>query len=218
MKMKNILIFGAGGFGQEILDIMLSSPSFDGCQISFLDDLVAENSVIMNATVVGNSDYLRIVENSFVTVAIGAPKIRRILTQRVKNANLPFVTIVDYSVERRWGSIIEDGSIICANTILSVNAHIGEHNVVNIGATISHDVTTGPYTVISPGAIILGEVTIGEGVEIGAGAIIHPQVKIGNWCKIAMGAVVYKDVPDNAIVSGNPARTMIIQPENWHLQ
>jgi sugar O-acyltransferase (sialic acid O-acetyltransferase NeuD family) len=216
--MTNTLIFGAGGFGKEILDILLSTLSCGKVKAFFLDDSVPQGSDLDGVIVVGNSDYLKATEDSIVTIAIGNPRIRRILTQRVIEANLPFATIIDHTAQLRRNAQVGTGSILCANTILSVNAHIGEHNVVNIGATISHDVTTGPYTVISPGAIILGEVTIGEGVEIGAGAIIHPQVKIGNWCKIAMGAVVYKDVPDNAIVSGNPARTMIIQPENWHLQ
>jgi sugar O-acyltransferase (sialic acid O-acetyltransferase NeuD family) len=216
--MHNILIFGAGGFGKEILDILSLTPSFEGAKVFFLDDSVPVGNGLDGAIVVGSSDYLKTAENSIVTIAIGTPRIRCILTQRVIEAKLPFATIIDHTAQLRRNAQVGTGSILCANTILSVNAHIGEHNVVNIGATISHDVTTGPYTVISPGAIILGEVTIGEGVEIGAGAIIHPQVKIGNWCKIAMGAVVYKDVPDNAIVSGNPARIMIIQPENWHLQ
>jgi sugar O-acyltransferase (sialic acid O-acetyltransferase NeuD family) len=216
--MKKILIFGAGGFGKEILDILLATPIYSECEVLFLDDSVPINTPIDNTIVLGDSSCLAKIRDASLSIAIGNPRIRRILTQRVIETNLPFATIIDHTAQLRRNAQVGTGSIICANTILSVNAHIGEHNVVNIGATISHDVTTGPYTVISPGAIILGEVTIGEGVEIGAGAIIHPQVKIGNWCKIAMGAVVYKDVPDNAIVSGNPARAMVIQPENWHLQ
>jgi sugar O-acyltransferase (sialic acid O-acetyltransferase NeuD family) len=215
--MKKILIFGAGGFGKEILDVLLSTPIYSGSEVLFIDDSVPINTSIENTIVLGDSSFLKEATNASVSIAIGNPRTRRILTQKVIESNIPFVTIIDHTVQLRHNTKVGTGTILCANTILSVNANIGEHNVVNIGATIGHDVTTGSYTVISPGAIILGEVSIGEGVEIGAGAIIHPQVKIGNWCKIAMGAVVYKDVPDNAIVSGNPARTMIIQPENWYL-
>lgn len=215
--MKKTLIFGAGGFGKEILDILLSTPTYFGSDSSFVDDLIPVNTPIDSTIVSGNITSFKNAADVSVSVAVGNPRLRRILTQKVIEANLPFITIIDHTVQIRRNTKVGIGSIICANVILSVNAHIGEHNVVNIGATISHDVITGSYTVISPGAIILGQVQIGEGVEIGAGAIIHPQVKIGNWCKIAMGAVVYKDVPDNAIVSGNPARTMIIQPENWYL-
>jgi sugar O-acyltransferase (sialic acid O-acetyltransferase NeuD family) len=216
--MKEILIFGAGGFGKEILDILLSTPTyFDYHSIKFLDDAVPPGSPIATTTVIGDSNHLQNAKNSHIIIAIGNPKIRRIVTNKITNLNLPILTVIDHTAQLRKNIQIGNGSIICANTILSTSSQIGQHNIINIGAIIGHDVITGPYTVISPGAIILGQVQIGEGVEIGAGAIIHPQVKIGNWCKIAMGAVVYKDVPDNAIVSGNPARTMIIQPENWYL-
>ena len=53
-------------------------------------------------------------------------------------------------------------------------------------------------------------VQIGNNVWIGGRAVINPGVKIGNNVVIASGAVVTKDVPDNVVVGGNPAR--IIKP------
>ena len=49
-------------------------------------------------------------------------------------------------------------------------------------------------------------VTIGNSVWIGGRAVIAPGVTIGNNVVIAAGAVVVKDVPDNVVVGGNPAR------------
>lgn len=49
-------------------------------------------------------------------------------------------------------------------------------------------------------------VTIGDNVWIGGGAIINPGVTIGNNVVVASGAVVVKDVPDNVVVGGNPAK------------
>ncbi|RUS42438.1 maltose O-acetyltransferase [Cohnella sp. AR92] len=51
-------------------------------------------------------------------------------------------------------------------------------------------------------------VTIGDNVWIGGRAVINPGVKIGNNSVIASGAVVTKDVPDNVVVGGNPARVI----------
>ena len=49
-------------------------------------------------------------------------------------------------------------------------------------------------------------VTIGDNVWIGGGAVINPGVTIGNNVVVASGAVVTKDVPDNVVVGGNPAK------------
>lgn len=53
-----------------------------------------------------------------------------------------------------------------------------------------------------------GTIRIGKRSFIGAGAIIMPGVTIGERCIIASGAVVAKDVPDNTIVGGVPARVI----------
>lgn len=54
---------------------------------------------------------------------------------------------------------------------------------------------------------------IGDDCYIGTGATILGPVKIGNNVTIAAGAVVVKDIPDNCIVAGNPARIIKVKQE-----
>lgn len=55
---------------------------------------------------------------------------------------------------------------------------------------------------------LIRPIRIGNNVHIGTNATIMPGVSIGNNCIIACGAVVTKDVPDNTIVGGIPARVI----------
>ena len=54
----------------------------------------------------------------------------------------------------------------------------------------------------------VGRIDIGDDVFIGAMAIVLPNVKIGSRVVIGAGSVVAKDIPDNSIVVGNPARVV----------
>lgn len=51
-------------------------------------------------------------------------------------------------------------------------------------------------------------ITIGNDVWIGGSSVINPGVSIGDGAVIASGSVVTKDVPDNVVVAGNPARIL----------
>lgn len=55
-------------------------------------------------------------------------------------------------------------------------------------------------------------VTIGNDVWFGGGAIVIPGVTIGNNVVVAAGAVVTREIPDNVLVAGNPARIIKVIP------
>ena len=85
---------------------------------------------------------------------------------------------------------------------------VGEGAFVMSGAYVAHDVIVGRKAHVGPGALIAGLVEIGDHSRIGIGAVVRPKTRIGRNVIIGAGAVVTKDVPDNEVWAGNPARFM----------
>jgi sugar O-acyltransferase (sialic acid O-acetyltransferase NeuD family) len=98
------------------------------------------------------------------------------------------------------------GSYINAGCTIGSAGCFGEFTFINRGASIGHHARLDRFVSVGPGAVLAGQVHVGKGSVIGAGAVVLPEVRIGANAIVGAGAVVTKDVPDHAMVVGNPAR------------
>ena len=89
---------------------------------------------------------------------------------------------------------------------------IGNHVRINAGVRfITHDGgvwTLRGYDEKYKDVDLFGPIKVGNNVHIGTDAIIMPGVTIGDNCIIGCGAIVTKDIPDNSIAVGIPARVI----------
>lgn len=99
-----------------------------------------------------------------------------------------------------------DGCQILALAAVCANARLGHSVIVNTASSVDHDCVIGDGVHIAPGARLAGEVVVEECAFVGAGAIVLPRLHIGRGAIIGAGTVVTRDVAENAIVAGNPAR------------
>ena len=89
---------------------------------------------------------------------------------------------------------------------------LGDHVRINSGVNfVTHDggvwVLRERYDELK-NVDLFGKITVGNNVHIGTNALIMPGVTIGNNCIIGCGAIVTKDIPDNSIAVGIPARVI----------
>jgi sugar O-acyltransferase (sialic acid O-acetyltransferase NeuD family) len=136
-------------------------------------------------------------------VAIGDNALRRKVVERTKhrfrNAIHPSVIISPYAS-------MGEGNMILHGTIIQAQTQIGNHVIVNTGTQVDHDNVISDFVHLGPGVVLCGTVHIGTGSFIGAGSVIIPGKKVGVWAIVGAGSVVIQDVPDYAVVVGNPAR------------
>lgn len=193
-------LFGASGHGKVIVDILLSSNS-DVQNIFFIDENPSVDKIfdipIMNANKVKLSNVDKAV------ICIGNNKIRAEISQKYR---LNYLTLIHKDAVVSKFSKIGKGTVVMANTTINPDAIIGQHCIINTASVIEHDCKIEDFVHISPNASLAGSVTVGEGTHIGIGASVIQGVKIGKWTTVGAGAVVLKDVPDYAVVVGNPAK------------
>lgn len=105
-----------------------------------------------------------------------------------------------------------EASFVNAGAVIGAVSMIGMGVLINRNASLGHHVIVDDYTSIGPGATLAGNIRVGRRVVIGAGSVIHPDVRIGDDVVIAAGTVVRKNVPDGALMSGNPAKQAKYRP------
>lgn len=191
-----VVLYGASGHCRVVIDIL----NLKEIPIELIvDDNPAINS-LGGIPVVLSKEFK---ERDNLIIAIGNNLIRKKLSKK-NSAN--YIKLIHPQTIISPFATIEKGTVVMAGAIINSNCKIGSHCIINTGALIEHDCTIGNFVHISPKATLAGNVIVGEGTQIGIGAIIIQGVKIGKWAIIGAGAVIIKDVPDHAVIVGNPGK------------
>jgi acetyltransferase EpsM len=190
-----MIIIGAGGHARVIADILNEQGIQDIC---FWVDQPSDS--VVNGFAVFKREQESV---EAVIIGIGDNRIRERISK--ENTYQFAIAIHPKAIISKYTEI-GLGTVCMAGVILNTNSIIGKHVILNTGAVIDHDALIGDFVHISPNATLAGTVSVGEGSWIGAGATVIQGIKIGKWVTIGAGAVVIKDVPDFAVVVGNPAR------------
>ena len=209
--MKDIAIFGAGGFGREVLalikDINLITPIWN--IVGFFDDGYEEGKVFNGFPNLGGIEQLNQWKTPLsVAVAIGSPAIRRKIVEKIANPLGDYPSMIHPSAWIGDQEYVEigKGCILCAGVMITTNVRIRDFVILNLQCTVGHDAVIEDYAALMPSVNVSGEVTIGPGVYVGTGAQISNQVSIGEDTVVGAGAVVVKNLPANCMAVGVPAR------------
>ena len=98
------------------------------------------------------------------------------------------------------------GCIIMPNVSMSPGTKLGKGCLMMVGSMMGHDNVVGDFCHIAAQAAVGSYLTIGKGVHIGLNATVKENLTIGDYATLGAGAVLTKNIGDNEIWAGNPAR------------
>jgi len=208
--MKSIVIVGFGGFGREVAWL---ANECGRKVLGFLDDNIEPGSQL-SYTILGGVDSWQDYSDSDFVVAIGNPRVRKKIVERLSSQGLrSFATLVDPSVKMGESVRVGEGSVICAGSIATIDIDIGDHVIINLNVTLGHDDKLFDYVTVAPMVALSGNVTLREGVEVGTGAAIRQGVSMAKGSMLGMGGVLTKDTDSDTIYIGSPAKPLKQLPE-----
>mgnify|MGYP000554972016 CR=1 FL=1 len=150
-----------------------------------------------------------------------------VVENQARNSAVPLLDTKNINARIEPGAIIRDqvelgdGAVIMMGAILNIGAVVGQGTMIDMGAVLGGRASVGKRSHIGAGAVLAGvveppsakPVTVGDDVLIGANAVVIEGVHVGNGAVVAAGAVVTRDVPENAVVAGIPARIVKMKDE-----
>ncbi len=188
MGNPSLVRIGSGGVGREIL-ATLKSEYFKNTYptVSFVDDGQQVGTIINGIPVVGNLEWLinqSEVEN--VIIAIGNPKIKKEIVEKLSICNLNYPTVIHPSVQihDKEFCLIGKGIYIAAQVVLTTNVTIEDFSFINTNCTLQHDAYIEKFCTLMPGVRITGGAKIGEGTYISGNSLISEKIDIDKYSKI----------------------------------
>lgn len=196
MKINKIYLYGASGHGKVVAEIAESqSVEIAG----FVDENPSLNQIWSYPVL-----HTLPVDASQICLSVGNNASRKRLAEI--HQNLEFPVLIHHRAVVSNRAKIQKGTVVMAGVTVNADVQVGEHCILNTNASIDHDCQLADFVHVSPNVALAGNVEVGEGAHIGIGASVIQGVKIGKWSTVGAGAVVIEEVPDFAVVVGNPAR------------
>ena len=208
--MKILGIYGASGLGREVLELamIINKKEKRWDNYIFIDDGDVP-PIVQGCNVYKYEAAKRqFSETLEIAMGIGEPTTRGKLFQKIKNDNISLPSLIHPDVYIPETTTIGKGVIIQTGCFVSVNIQIKDYVMLQPKSSVGHDCVLDEGAIISTFDSIAGAVHIGKYTYLGMSVSVKELTRIGDYSIIGMGSVVVKDIPDEMIAIGNPARPM----------
>ncbi|HWC76264.1 MAG TPA: acetyltransferase [Blastocatellia bacterium] len=210
MTERRVFVYGAGGHGKVVADIVLTSGA--GELAGFIDDAPdAQGSTVLGFPVVARDLVYReaVTREIAIALGIGDNATRQKIVERCLARGLEILTAIHPTASVSGSATLGAGTVVMAGAVINPCAAVGIAAIINSGAVVEHDVVVGDYAHVSPKAALGGAARLGSMSHLGLGAVVLPGIAIGESTVVGAGSVVIRDLPDRVVAMGVPARVRV---------
>lgn len=208
-------IYGASGLGTEFhgLAVAINMEKKTWDTIVYVDDDESKSGTVLKESEV--LTYQQAIEKfgkngiEFI-LAIGEPVVKDKVFAKLEADGCMITCLIHPDFWPYMTSDLEYGKGLVMHQYSGFPPYcrFGNNVLIQGKAVMGHNLVLGDNVVISSLAFVGGDVTIGKDTYIAPSSCIRNGIHIGENAIVGMGAVVTKDVPDNAVVVGNPAKIL----------
>ncbi len=207
--LNRILIWGASGHASVVADILRAEERYEIAGL--IDDLnPSPREVAFGQVLGGRGELPKLLAAGVkhIIIGIGENAVRARLAAHAESVGFQLAQAVHPRATLAAGLALGKGTVVMAGAVINPGARVGCNVIINTCASVDHDCVIGDGAHICPGTHVAGNVTIGDGTFVGIGSAVRDRVRIGRRCLIGAGSVVVRDVPDDVVAFGNPARVV----------
>jgi sugar O-acyltransferase (sialic acid O-acetyltransferase NeuD family) len=209
---REIILFGGPGGAAIVAQSVFRLASAGGGLrlLGFLDDALRPGTQVCGAPVLGPFEAWREQPErvSFLAPLHKAKEMQRRAT-RIHSLEIPdarWDRVIDPAAFVATDATIDRGSFVAPFAVVDTQVRVGRFVSMWPGAQVGHQSVIGDFVFFGRAAVVSAYCEVQEGAHIGPSAVVHERSRIGRYAVVGAGAVVLEDVPDHAIVAGNPAR------------
>ncbi len=208
--MTRLVIWGASGHASVVADIVRLSGDYEIA--GFLEDghpslhVKFCGSMILGGT--EQLDDLRATGLSRLILAIGDCRARMRLADIATNKGFTLATAIHPRATIAAGVCVGAGTVIAAGAVLNPGTRVGSNVIINTSATVDHNCEIADGAHVGPGCHVGGWARIGSETWLGIGAIVRDRIVIGRRTVVGAGAVVVRDLSDDVVAYGVPAKVV----------
>jgi sugar O-acyltransferase (sialic acid O-acetyltransferase NeuD family) len=212
-NIKKLIIIGGVGKGEQVLDCIIDNRiNFNDNEYEvagFLNDFV--EGFICDYPVLGTlNDISTYIENgyyfSFAIHPIGKNQVLKSILERLNIPENQLATIISKRAFVSITSIIEPGVIILAFAYVSMHVHIGSCSMIMARTSVGHNTVIGKCCFVGTGSTLSSYVEMGNYVSTAIGSTVLEYCKLGDCSVLGAGGLLLKELPENCIYVGNPAK------------